>query len=121
VIQYLFDTDTVSYLMRRRFPILRDRLRHTHPESWAISAVTYGESLFGLESLPMFHPARVRALDFLATAQVLDWPVEAAVPYATIRHTLRKQPIGDRDIMIAAHAIAIDAILVTNNINTSAA
>jgi tRNA(fMet)-specific endonuclease VapC len=102
--------------MKRRFPILQERLRHTDPESWAVSAVTYGESLFGFESMPSFHPARVRGLKFLATVQVLEWPARACAPYAQIRHNLRRQPIGDRDIMIAAHAIAIDATLVTNNI-----
>jgi tRNA(fMet)-specific endonuclease VapC len=115
VIQYIFDTDIVSYIMKRRFPKLQDRYLNTPSTDFAISAITYGEILFGIEPLPAFHPARVRAVSFLPSIRVLDWPSEAAGHYAKIRHQTRNQPIGDRDAMIAAHAMAINATLVTNN------
>jgi tRNA(fMet)-specific endonuclease VapC len=37
------------------------------------------------------------------------------VAYADIRHRTHNQPLNDRDTFIAAHAIALDATLVTNN------
>jgi tRNA(fMet)-specific endonuclease VapC len=115
MIRYLFDTDTASFLMKQYNPKLTHRFNQLTKEDWAISAITYGELLFGLEPLPPFHSARVRVATFADTANVLDWPTHAAVPYAEIRHRTRKQPLNDRDIFIAAHAIAIDATLVTNN------
>jgi tRNA(fMet)-specific endonuclease VapC len=115
VIRYLLDTDICSYLAKRKFPQLQNRLSRIAPEAWAISAITYGEMLFGLEVFPAFHPLRFRTTAFLALAQILDWPSRAAVPYALIRNRTRDQPIGDRDLMIAAHAIDLDATLVTNN------
>jgi len=47
---------------------------------------------------------------------VLDWPAEAANAYADIKSRTRKQPLAEQDMLIAAHAIALDATLVTNNV-----
>jgi tRNA(fMet)-specific endonuclease VapC len=49
---------------------------------------------------------------------VLPWASEAAVFYVEIRHQLvgSSQPIGELDMMIAAHALAAGAVLVTNNV-----
>ena len=54
---------------------------------------------------------------FLNSVEVLAWPPEAAEFYADIRYELTRtgNPIGDMDMLIAAHAIAADAVLVTNN------
>jgi tRNA(fMet)-specific endonuclease VapC len=116
VIEYLLDTDSLSYLMKPRFTRVQLRYALVPPRSVAISAVTLGEILFGLESLGKFHPVTLRTTQFLDSLSVLDWPADAASIYAEIRHKARAQPLGDRDIMIAAHAIAIGATVVTNNI-----
>jgi tRNA(fMet)-specific endonuclease VapC len=49
--------------------------------------------------------------------EVLSFDSGAAVEYGTIRHTLEKAglPIGPMDMLIAAHALAADVCLVTNN------
>ncbi len=48
----------------------------------------------------------------------MSWDAEAAGVYAAIKHQLWVDgtPIGDMDMLIAAHAIAADAVLVTNNV-----
>lgn len=115
MIRYLLDTDILSYLMRRRFAILNTRFDQVPPEDIAISAVTAAEILFGLKSFPQDHPMHARALRFLDAVQILDWPADSAAVYADIRFRTKQQPLGDRDIMIAAHAIALEATLVTNN------
>ncbi len=71
--------------------------------------------LFGIASLPSDHRTSLNVRVFLFDADVLDWPSRAAASYAAIRHLTRSQPLHDRDIFIAAHAIALDATLVTNN------
>jgi tRNA(fMet)-specific endonuclease VapC len=50
--------------------------------------------------------------------RVLAWGEEAADYYAEIRHQMvtNGQPIGELDMMIAAHSLAADAALVTNNL-----
>jgi tRNA(fMet)-specific endonuclease VapC len=105
VIRYLLDTDTCSYIAKRSQPTVLERFAQLCAEDWAISAVTYAEILYGLEPWPLKHPLRIKA----------NWPTTAAADYAAIRHSNRAQPLHDRDMMIAAHAIALDATLVTNN------
>ena len=50
--------------------------------------------------------------------RTLPWDADAAGHYADIRHQLVStgQPIGELDMMIAAHALAAEAVLVTNNL-----
>jgi tRNA(fMet)-specific endonuclease VapC len=56
--------------------------------------------------------------EFLSRFELLDYPVAAADAYGSIRVSLEKagQPIGGNDLMIAAHALTIDARLVTRNL-----
>jgi tRNA(fMet)-specific endonuclease VapC len=55
---------------------------------------------------------------FLKLVRALPWDAEAADWYAGIRHQLTSsgQPIGELDMMIAAHSLATGSMLVTNNI-----
>jgi tRNA(fMet)-specific endonuclease VapC len=48
---------------------------------------------------------------------VLPWDTDAADYYADIRHQLvtAGMPIGELDMMIAAHSLSASAVLVTNN------
>jgi tRNA(fMet)-specific endonuclease VapC len=115
LIRYLLDTDICSYVAKRNRPSVLQRYDGLNAGEWAISAVTYAEMLFGIESLPYGHRIGLNVRLFLFSADVLDWPSSAAAAYADIRHRTRNQPLHDRDIFIAAHAIALDAVLVTNN------
>jgi tRNA(fMet)-specific endonuclease VapC len=49
--------------------------------------------------------------------EALPWDSKAAWHYADVRATLERhgKPMGNLDMMIAAHALAVDAILVTND------
>jgi tRNA(fMet)-specific endonuclease VapC len=55
---------------------------------------------------------------FLLPLEILDFDAKAAIEYGRIRSALEKKgtPIGSLDILIAAHAKSVGAILVTNNI-----
>lgn len=54
---------------------------------------------------------------WLAGFDVRHWPLEASHHYAQIRATLEStgKPIGSMDMMIAAHALAEDSVVITNN------
>ena len=53
----------------------------------------------------------------LRIVRALPWDAEAAGLYADIRHQLATggRPMGELDMMIAAHALSVGAVLVTNN------
>ena len=94
---------------RRHFEKYRDAV--------CISVVTYAELLYGVER----SAARVKnqqAIDaFVQLLNVYDWTTAAAMHYATIRAELDSvgAPIGALDMMIAAHARSLNAVVVTNN------
>jgi tRNA(fMet)-specific endonuclease VapC len=113
----MLDTDTTSYLVKGRAPRIEARLAALRPTDVCISIMTRVELLYGLKRLAPSHLLHASVREFLRIVRALAWGVEAADQYAGIRHQLvtSGQPIGDMDMMIAAHALAVNAVLVTNN------
>ena len=93
-----------------------ERFAALDPHQLWLSAVVAGELRFGAAKLasPRFSAA-VEA--WLAGFDVRPWPVEAAHHYAQIRAVLERagKPVGAMDMLIAAHAMAEDSVIVTNN------
>jgi tRNA(fMet)-specific endonuclease VapC len=115
--RYMLDTDTCSYIGRRRPPEVLARFRQLEAGEAALSTITYGELYFGAERSPMRERALQELKTFVSAISVLPLPVEAARTYAAIRAALtgKGKIIGGNDLWIAAHAKAMDLILVTNN------
>lgn len=115
-VQYLLDTNIASFIIREDIRVIR-RLISIMPSGTAISAVTEAELLFGIRRKP--EAVRLNALihQFLDANQVLAWTSAAAQHFASERAALEKKGrlLSDLDMMIAAHALAEDAVLVTND------
>ncbi len=114
---HILDTDTVSYLLKGKSPAIEARLAELIPAMVCISVVTRAELLYGLKRLPAANHLNLAVSQFLKIVRTLPWDAEAASWYAEIRHqlTITGQPIGELDMMIAAHALSAGAVLVTNN------
>ncbi len=113
---YMLDTNAVSAVMRGN-PLMDERLLQLDPADWCISAVTHSEICYGLALRPEA-TTLIRAADaFLAVATTLAWDAVAAAAHGRLRAQLRQAgtPIGDFDEMIAAHALSVGAVLVTDN------
>ena len=110
------DTNICSYILRRHPLEMIERFAALDRQQLWLSAVVAAELRFGAAKLasPKFSSA-VEA--WLAGFDVRPWPVEAAHHYAHTRAVLERtgQPIGGMDMMIAAHAMAEDSVLITNN------
>jgi tRNA(fMet)-specific endonuclease VapC len=115
---HMLDTDTASYVIRGRSPAIGARLAAILPSDLCVSVMTRAELLYGLKRLPADHRLHVGVRQFLRVVRVLAWDEAAADHYADIRHQLvgSGQAIGEMDMMIAAHALALSAVLVTNNV-----
>ena len=115
---HMLDTDIASYIIKRRSPSIEAKLSALDPAQVCISAITKAELQYGLKRLPPDHKLHVRARQFLKLVRVLAWDAEAADFYAEIRHGLKLagEPIGELDMMIAAHSLSVSAVLVTNNL-----
>jgi tRNA(fMet)-specific endonuclease VapC len=104
-VSYLFDTNACIHLMKQREP-LTGRAREAGPSAIAITAITLAEMWFGAAKSQ--HPRRS-----------LDFDARAANCYADARAHLaaKGHPIGDRDLMIAAIALANRLTVVTSNLS----
>ena len=115
---YMLDTDTASYIIKGRSPSIEAKLSNILPAMVCISVMTRAEMLYGLKRLPADHRLHLAVRQFLKIVRVPSWDAEAADWYASIRHQLiiTGQPIGEMDMMIAAHSLSAGAVLVTNNV-----
>lgn len=113
---YLLDTNICIYVINERPPeVLQQFLVH-EPDGLGISAITASELYWGV--CKSGSARNLRALEkFIAPLHVMDFGLEAAQAYGQLRATLERKgtPIGPLDLQIAAHALALDIILVTNN------
>ncbi len=114
---HLLDTNICIYLLNSRSAPLHDKVMAAG--ELAISSVTYAELCFGIEN-----GSKKRAAEcwsqlglFKRLVQVLPFGEEVAVHYGKVRADLKRrgQLIGANDLLIAAHALSLGAVLVTNN------
>lgn len=117
---FMLDTDTCIFLMRGESEPLATKVQSVPLQQQVMSAVTFAELTHGVQASAAAKRKQNQAvLDSLALhLAVLDWPQDAARQYAEIRADLRKRgaQLGAADLMIAAHARAMGAIVVTNNV-----
>lgn len=115
--RYMLDTNTASYAIKGNSLNVRSNLQKVAIAAVCISAVSEAELRFGV--LRKHNPPKLATgLDvFLTGVGSLPWDSAAAVSYARLRVAMEEKgtPIGNIDIMIAAHALSIDAVLVTHD------
>lgn len=115
---YLLDTNICIYALNRRPPEVLEKLRSISRSAVAVSVITVLELRQGAEKSQ--HPGMAhQKLDFFfSSIRALPFDEDAALVAARIRAGLERQGrrIGDLDSLIAAHALAQDLILVTNNL-----
>jgi len=114
---YLLDTDTCSYLMKRTHPVLIDRVRAFRPGELKVSVVTQYELEYGVRRSGRIEDLGLVVAAFLGNVEVLPFDTPAARQAAQIRGDLAASGamIGSYDLLIAGHALALGATLVTNN------
>jgi len=113
---FMLDTDTVSYALRGQGKVAEEILKR-NPSELCVSAITVAELRFGADRRKS---AKLHRLidSFLATVAVKTFDQECAAEFGKLANLLadRGEPIGEADTYIAAHAKAIKATLVTNNV-----
>ncbi|HEU4982774.1 MAG TPA: type II toxin-antitoxin system VapC family toxin [Acidobacteriaceae bacterium] len=113
----MLDTNMCSYILRGTSPAARRKLTVLKENEIAcISAITEGEIRYGLARRPS--TALYAAIEgFLAKIQVLPWGRDEATVYGQLRAKQERagRPLGNMDMLIAAHAISSEAVLVTRD------
>jgi len=113
----MLDTNIVSDLARNPHGNIAKRIAAVGPDAICVSIITAAELQYGCakKGSPKLL-AQIEAI--LAAVQVLALDVPADVEYGGIRSELEAagQTIGPNDLLIAAHAYALEAVLVTANL-----
>lgn len=116
---YLLDTNICIYIIKQKPPSVLQRFEELTIGEVGMSTITYGELLFGAQKSQ--HPKKTLAVLDQITSLIppLPIPISAGHHYGQIRNKLEKigKPIGNNDLWIAAHALALNLIVVTNNTN----
>lgn len=115
---YLLDTNTCIYIIKKKPVEVFERFRGLKPGSMAISTITLAELHFGV--MKSSNPAKnLEALEkFLIPLDIIDFDYNATKVYGEIRAYLEQKgtPIGSLDTLIAAHAQSHGLTLITNNV-----
>lgn len=115
---YMLDTNTVSYILKGMSAAARSRLSNLgQQEAACVSAITEAELWYGLDSVGGGEKRRNALHAFLERIKVLPWGSEEAVTYGAFRSKQEAlgRPLGALDTEIAAHAIAVGAVLVSSD------
>lgn len=113
---WMIDTNTVSHIVKGQASALA-RLERLSIADVCISAVTEGELHFGLAKRPDATRLHLIVGEFLRRVEAMPWDSSVASTYGQMRAQLEAvgKVVGPLDLMIAAHAKALDCILVTND------
>lgn len=113
----MLDTNMVIYTIKNRPNQVRETFKQ-HQDQMCISAVTWGELVYGAEksSQPERNLADIE--EMAARIEIVPFEALAAAHFGQLRAELYRigKPIGPYDMMIAGHARSMGVILVTNNL-----
>jgi len=115
--KYMLDTNTCVYIIKRKPPDVIERFKEIEISQIGISAITLSELLYGVSKSSKPKQNQIALAQFVAPLEILPYGDEAAQYYGSLRTRLENQgsPIGSLDMLIAAHALWLDCILITNN------
>lgn len=114
---YFLDTNAVSNLADAPAGPVARQIARVGAENVATSVIVSGEIEFGL-ALKRSERLRAQMERVFSVLPVLSFDQPADQQYGALRAELKRQgrPIGPNDMLIAAHALALDATLVTANV-----
>lgn len=117
--RYMLDTNICIYIIKKKPANVLDRLKRLDIGDICISVITLAELVYGVEKSQNREKNQIALAAFLAPIEILPFSDKAAVKYGEIRAFLEKtgQTIGAYDLLIAAHALSENLILVTNNVS----
>jgi tRNA(fMet)-specific endonuclease VapC len=114
---YLLDTNICAYFISRRYPSVAAKFRQHDPDDLVISSIVAGELAYGVENSTRIESNRQNLELFLSKLRVLAYDESAMWHFGFHKAKLKKMgtKIGELDLLIGCHALALGAVLVTNN------
>ena len=115
---YYLDTNVCVEFLKGRMPRTRELLESSDPRLFALPTPVVAELFVGVEKSARREENRLAVERFIAPFSVVPFDERSARAYARIRDDLesRGESIGPMDLLIAATAVAHEAVLVTRNV-----
>jgi tRNA(fMet)-specific endonuclease VapC len=116
--KYLLDSNVCVDYLTGRFPQVRRRIQSLLPEDLCLSAIVIAELRYGADKSAKARRNR-ELLDVLTGEMPCrDYDAAASASYGKLRASLEKRgkPIDPNDMLIAAHALSLKLVLVTDNV-----
>lgn len=114
--RYMLDTKMCIYLMKNQPEAVARRFEECYVGDVLISAITFAELEFGVAVSANPELERINLFRLIEDIPVAPFDQAAGVSYGPIRLATRERKNDPLDILIAAHAVALNVTLVTNNI-----
>jgi tRNA(fMet)-specific endonuclease VapC len=113
----MLDTNICIALIKRKPPKALRRFDRLSAGDVGISTITLAELRHGVAKSQNAERNMQALVEFLLPLEVADFDETAASAYGTVRVELENagQPIGPLDTQIGAHALSLNAVLVTSN------
>ncbi len=113
--RYMLDTNMCIYLMKHQPEVVARRFAQCAVGDVVMSAITYAELMYGVTVSAHPQQERDHLAELIVDIPVVPFNESAGVAYGLIRLATRDRKHDHLDKLIAAHAVALNMILVTNN------
>lgn len=113
--RFMLDTNMCIYLMKNQPEQVAKRFAQCYVGDVVMSAITYAELEYGVAVSANRARERRNLASLIEDIPVVPFDAAAAVAYGPIREATRERKKDHLDKLIAAHAVALDIVLVTNN------
>jgi tRNA(fMet)-specific endonuclease VapC len=112
----MLDTNMVGHLVKGH-PLVVLQLISVPMAALCVSSITLGELYFGLAKRPEATRLQAAIRELLRRVEVVSWDEAVAKTYGAVRAemALTGRVLGSLDMLIAAHALHIGAVLVTSD------
>lgn len=114
--RYMLDTNICIYLMKNQPPAVARRFAQCRVGDVIISAITFAELEFGVLASSDRARHRKHLHSLIKSIPVAPFDGRAAATYGPVRYATRERRRDQLDKLIAAHALSLQSILVTNNV-----
>jgi tRNA(fMet)-specific endonuclease VapC len=113
----MLDTNIIIYIIKQKPENVIERFRQTQISDIGVSSITLSELEYGVMKSAKPEQNKLALAQFIAPIEIYAYDDVAAQHYGKIRSHLERQgtPIGSLDMLIAAHALSVDSVLITNN------
>ena len=113
---YMLDTNICIYLMKNQPKEVAERFAKCYVGDVVISAITYAELEYGVARSVDPEKEQRTLFNLIQDIKVIPFDSDASVAYGPILMATRDNKQDHLDKLIAAHALSLNVILVTNNL-----